>query len=1229
MADLAQLDKTRQAYRTKLTTALEEEEDPLAAYETFIKWTIDSYPATLIPKSGLLELLEEATRQFKDDAAYKGDLRYTKLWMLYAAYVDDERTNVAVQVYKFLVQNEIGKVYAQVYEEYAAALERVGRIQDAEKVFLHGIKRKARPTERLKKRHAEFQARAAVKAPAPPRAPPSSVPLPSASAWRDAPSEVKAIRKEPLKNFRSSHSKSSSSSAPASAGVPSTSTEQVTSSMPVPPDLLNHPSITKHGHTRYQFMLMPTPPGKRPERYRFNLSALFTEDGMEYSVQEVRARSMGLLGKKWGPPPPSEMQRFASPPSLGSSSSSAAASQPKASMRRRGYDESERTVQGRGYVGGYAEPTVTLATKEALADVFGMYNSPEKTMGNGPAAGSKYAPVRRIEPITPAGGGTLQSALRQAKADENAKTPMQVFRDENAKTPLQVFRDENAGMGRNAKENAIVPGVAKFSVFTDPSALSQTPSLGREPRRALTTKDPTTPAAQSDENGGPVPRIRKGPSALSNITEDEREESQPAPPAEERKVFTVFTPAAPSENRPSPFKVFSRPPSANAMASSTASTDDNASAPAAAQRKPAFTAFVDSFASASAPPAPAPEQFPPSSRPPLGERSHTPLQSWSTPSTSTDSSDADGAYPMAMGSGEYYDESGSSSDLDDPPLGMDVGVDALDAHTPAHSDAEQEYEDEYYAEEAEEEVRSGRAYQGRLGRFNLMTPITERTQEYTSNGQAPSARGTPGSVSLHRAYTHRGLEAAQENAEMLAAELREDDEWEDEEEDVGMVEERTGTLSLSDAIARASSFAPPNPCNPFEGTIIASLLSIIPVDAGFYDLRAYESGRLDSLQKFARRRERKSSGNSSRGSAVELGGQRYDVVAKLGEGGFGAVFEAVDVDAAAQKRGRHVDVEDEDDFDDEDDEDEIPKVALKVVKPRSIWEFHVLRRIHHTVSSTLKRSIITPSTLYAFKDESFLVLELRKQGTLLDIVNRAPQAGITQQGACLDELLVMFFSIELLRLLEGLHSAGFIHGDVKIDNCLLRLEDVPGPAAAWSATYDPTGEGGWCYKGIKMIDFGRTIDAKLFPPNQQFTGDWPTDARDCLEMREGRPWTYQTDYFGLAGIIYCMLYGKYIEASSVVPAPLGPNGQLRYKLSSPFKRYWQGELWTRMFDLLLNPTLVHPDGQLPLCGEMGALREEMEVWLKANCNRASNTLKGLLKKIGLAILGGKDGRKST
>lgn len=603
---------------------------------------------------------------------------------------------------------------------------------------------------------------------------------------------------------------------------------------------------------------------------------------------------------------------------------------------------------------------------------------------------------------------------------------------------------------------------------------------------------------------------------------------------------------------------------------------------------------------------------------------------------------------------EYYDS--QSSDTDDDPdvaamglVNVDMGIDALNSvRTPGHSDAEGDdgdYDYDYYQEDDDEghQQVGGRPYEGRLGRFNLMTPITERTMEYTG---AMSSRGTPGSVSGGtRTYSHGsvGMAEAKESAEMLAREVRGeeyadvayDDEDEDAEMGVDQMEERTGTLSLSDAIANASSFAPPNPCNPFEGPIISSLLSFLPPDPSFHDLRAHESGRLEPLQKFARKKERRSSGNTSRSSnsgaeetslRVELGDKKYDVLTKLGEGGFGAVFEAIDVYAAAAKRGRDVEEDDDDFSDEDDDEDAIPKVALKVVKPRSIWEFHVLRRIHHTLPSSLRRSIVMPSALYAFKDESFLVLELRKQGTLLDIVNRAPQAGITQTGGCLDELLVMFFTIELLRLLEGLHAHGFIHGDVKIDNCLVRLEDVPGPASNWAAQYDPSGGGGWAHKGITLIDFGRTIDTRLFPPNQQFVGDWATDARDCLEMREGRPWTFQTDYFGLAGIVYCMLYGKYIEASSVVPAAPSPDGRTRYKLATPFKRYWQGELWTRLFDVLLNSALVRPDGQLSLCDELAALRGEMEAWLQANCNRASNSLKGLLKKVGLAILGGKDAR---
>ena len=96
----------------------------LDAYWNFVSWTIDNYPQGHSAESGLLELLEEATRILKDhdDGKWRKDVKYLKLWLLYASYVEKP-----VVIYKFLVANEIGTIWALLYEEYAAVLERDGR----------------------------------------------------------------------------------------------------------------------------------------------------------------------------------------------------------------------------------------------------------------------------------------------------------------------------------------------------------------------------------------------------------------------------------------------------------------------------------------------------------------------------------------------------------------------------------------------------------------------------------------------------------------------------------------------------------------------------------------------------------------------------------------------------------------------------------------------------------------------------------------------------------------------------------------------------------------------------------------------------------------------------------------------------------------------------------------------------------------------------------------------
>ncbi|ESK90223.1 likely protein kinase [Moniliophthora roreri MCA 2997] len=156
---------TRNRLRINVELALEDEEDdPLEAYCTLVNWTVENYPQGHSAESGLLELLEEATRVLKDHRGgiWKKEMKYLKLWMLYASFVEQPGI-----IYRFLLANDIGTDIALLYEEYAAILERDGRRKEADQVYTLGIARKASPVERMKSKHEDFQKRMMCAAPIP------------------------------------------------------------------------------------------------------------------------------------------------------------------------------------------------------------------------------------------------------------------------------------------------------------------------------------------------------------------------------------------------------------------------------------------------------------------------------------------------------------------------------------------------------------------------------------------------------------------------------------------------------------------------------------------------------------------------------------------------------------------------------------------------------------------------------------------------------------------------------------------------------------------------------------------------------------------------------------------------------------------------------------------------------------------------------------------------------
>ncbi|KAL9615235.1 MAG: hypothetical protein Q9167_000329 [Letrouitia subvulpina] len=420
-------------------------------------------------------------------------------------------------------------------------------------------------------------------------------------------------------------------------------------------------------------------------------------------------------------------------------------------------------------------------------------------------------------------------------------------------------------------------------------------------------------------------------------------------------------------------------------------------------------------------------------------------------------------------------------------------------------------------------------------------------------------------------------------------------------------------------------------CNPVDCSVRNAILENVEPELslypGYHDYRPQCCNKWPEIRRFVKALTKSSKGGSDKTTTSVMipptlrfqneGSRTHIIKREIGKGAFAPVYLARSQDK-----------------DPNDDEEPILSKslnascppgssysAIKCEDPPTPWEFYIMQTVHSRLGlhSRASSSILLPYELHLFADEGYLIEQYLDQGTLLDLVNIAKA---DSPSGVLEEPIAMFFTVELLRTVESLHAVGILHGDLKADNCLVRLPATSD--SSWDSQYQRDGTGGWSAKGLSLIDFGRGIDMTHFAPNVQFVADWKTGKGDCAEMREMRPWTWQVDYWGLAGVIHSLLFGKYIEDVAVDAPPPPPSAgrggldaddggggetglglrtarERRWKLKEGFKRYWQTALWARLFELLLNPT-AHLEGEeggkLPIMNGLRARREAMEAWLE-------------------------------
>merc|ERR550519_2537911 len=306
-------------------------------------------------------------------------------------------------------------------------------------------------------------------------------------------------------------------------------------------------------------------------------------------------------------------------------------------------------------------------------------------------------------------------------------------------------------------------------------------------------------------------------------------------------------------------------------------------------------------------------------------------------------------------------------------------------------------------------------------------------------------------------------------------------------------------------------------------------------------------------------------------STVKLGKDFYCVGNLLGEGGFAKVYSAY------WDQGP------------EGSQDAVLKVQLG---GSPTWEWYITNQVHWRIGASSHPSLgpgsawlaglMQTPACYVFNSGHILVSQHQHNGTLLDVVNLLKEV---DKKVIMDvaEPLAIYLIAELLGLVEFLHSVDIVHADIKPDNFLVR--------------FIPNGSNEQESPCLQLIDFGKSLDLRLLPPNTVFDEVlMESDLLKCVEMREGRPWMHHIDYFGVAGVAYCLLFGGYMNTNIV---KIGGRWGIK---GAAYKRWWQVD-WKLFFDDLLNikgagkeclPSLVEWRSKLLAVFKEKAMAAQME-----------------------------------
>ncbi|KAJ5935197.1 hypothetical protein N7466_004744 [Penicillium verhagenii] len=1147
-------DAIREEYESELQV-IGESDDPLDVYDRYVKWTLNAYPsAQATAESGLLPLLERATKSFLSSGDYKNDPRYLRLWLHYIRLFSDAPR----ETFAFLSRHHVGEGLALFYEEFAAWLEGAGRWNQAEEVYRLGMDREARPIERLVRKYSEFQQRYEMQSQ---DTGPSSPALPKVRT-------ALAAKMDPFAPADGSPDPQAARPSPSATSAPKTKSGKPKMAIFSDAGAVNDPPpATSSGHTKGWESIGSM--GERKKENRVEAKP-WAGETLKAGKKAAPTQKMAIFRDESNSNQHQKTQEYNVPKQIPEHHVREAVN-PRTGRRERVFVDLEAVYPDR------QNPAHEISFEELRAMKRGWTNKNWRA---------------HKEPLQQISGniGGFDSPVAKPKAS----SPDEDLTESESKAGIQ--EQHGSFEGKSGKE-----------------------------RRSKAKGDTQTQTVKMKFDSPTNSKVRRKSTREPTMTMHTR--------AATDEIYDLFN---------QPLKVEAEEDPEDSVFGSDYDDDDivsNADSTATGHMSAASSDFGN-------------------------EETQTFHKSYD------DTEYADTTRAESVGDGDWTEFSVSkdipeheSDDITSRSVLSEGAADESNLGTPERDHFVPRMPDDYAAPYGTYRDPAIMAQ----NRLPFMTPIVERTE-----CSIPSQ--TAARAALYNAKTPskpRSPAGMPQMGDLLlsspvgAATPYQGDHTFTSAADVPFSPTAFKTLAPKSR-RRGEAVIKDAQCNPTDkgirNTILNSLEPPLAAYAGYHG-HVKDSNYTSMIQKFVKTHIRQSKGGGEDFDTPILefpGAERsYIVRRELGAGAYAPVYLVESVDSLNSYDA------------DSDDENltagsrdsrsktvspyQTPRYSFEAIKvengPSSAWEFYMIRiandRLQHSAEhSRAAESIVRAHELHVHQRESFLVEDYRGQGTLLDLVNILRNDPITSnhhsEGG-LEESLAMFFSVELLRTVEGLHAHGILHGDIKADNCLVRLDDSDAensPATAMSLLdlnenpsqmrdsiyYSPNGHYGWRGKGLDLIDFGRGIDMHAFQPSVQFVADWKVATHECNEIRESRPWTHQIDLYGIAGTIHVLLFGKHIESMPARTSTGGASNSHTYRIRESLKRYWDRELWAEVFDLLLNPGAEHwtqlelESGSdvtsspiLPVLHSMRHVRRNMEDWLVANAEKKGLSLQ--LRKI--------------